>query len=91
MKERGAKVIKQLISPLYLLYNSNLENSKPIAYEVTTIDGINEVAELVKKQTGHVHFIDLQEFLQCKGAERITDDCTGPVGMANNTEEDSVF
>ena len=82
---------EQLISPLYLRYEPKSANEKPIAYEITTVEGLAEVASLVKMQTGHVYFIDEDEFHQSIEAERITDDCTKPVGMAWNTDEDSVF
>lgn len=76
-------------SPIYLRYEPRSAHGTPIVYEVTTTEGINEVAKLVKMQTGHVHFIDQQEFLHCEDAERITDDCTKPVGAV--FAPDSVF
>jgi hypothetical protein len=84
-------MIKLLKSPLYLLFEPNSKNEKSIAFEVTTVGGLDEVSALVKQRTGHVHFIDLREFLQYECAERITDDCTEEVGMAWNTDYDSVF
>ncbi|KPV45495.1 hypothetical protein [Alicyclobacillus ferrooxydans] len=82
-------MIAKLSSPIYLRYEPKSANGKPIVYEVTTVDGLDEVARVVNQQTGQVHFIDQQEFLHCEDAERITDDCTGIVGAVY--APDSVF
>ena len=80
---------KQLISPLYLRYEPKSPHGKPIALRVTTVEGLDEVAELVKKRTGYIHFTCEDEFRQAIEAERITDDCTKLVGAVY--AQDSVF
>lgn len=69
-------MIAKLSSPIYLRYELKSAHEKPIAFKVSTVEGLNEAAELVKKRTGFIHLICEEEFLKCDCAERVTDDCT---------------
>ncbi|QSO49181.1 hypothetical protein [Alicyclobacillus mengziensis] len=77
----------QLDEVVYLMYEPKSGDCKPTAYRVTTTEGLQEIAELVKTGTGHVYFISYEEFLGSNGLYRLTDSIFDSIGAA----EGSVF
>ncbi|GEO27482.1 hypothetical protein Alches_25840 [Alicyclobacillus hesperidum subsp. aegles] len=86
-------MVKQLSETLYFIYKPKSYNEKPVIYEVTTDEGLQEVARLALRQIGYIHFASAEEFRAAIEMERLTDDCVSgsPIGAAWDTESDSVF
>lgn len=86
-------MIQKLSETLYFTYVPNSYNCKPISFEVTTDEGLQEVARLAMRQAGHVHFASAEEFKAVTGMKCLTDDCHSgrPIGAVANAENDSVF
>lgn len=83
---------KKLSETLYFVYEPKSFNCKQILFEVTTEEGLQEVARLAMAQMGHIHFASADEFAQASGMERLTDDCTSgkSIGAVADVDNDSV-
>ncbi|KPV43190.1 hypothetical protein [Alicyclobacillus ferrooxydans] len=86
-------MIQKLSEKLYFAYEPNSYNCKPILFEVTTDEGLQEVARLSNLHTGEIYFASVDEFAQAEGVERLTDDCCSgkPVGATWDAANGSVF
>ncbi|MFB5191699.1 hypothetical protein [Alicyclobacillus fastidiosus] len=84
-------MVQKLSETLYFAYEPKSYNEKPVMYEVTTDEGLQEVARLAMRQIGYSHFASAEEFRAATGMERLTDNRFGsrPIGAVSAV--DSVF